>query len=170
MRPDLALLDPEDSEVYDMINEGRSQGCLPSPVPAQLKMAQRLRSRCYWTWLTRWLLSDRASASRAAQSPSSWSGTGTERPGEYDHPLEKRALERGCGIIVWQEQVVQLIMDVAGMTAAQAARCGGPSQGPTPTTWSPCTGRGSSRGTGERRAGGDSSQDIREDQRPLYVP
>ena len=39
---------------------------------------------------------------------------------EYDHPLEERALERGCGIIVWQEQVVQLIMDVAGMTAAQA--------------------------------------------------
>ena len=39
---------------------------------------------------------------------------------EYDHPLERRALERGYGIIVWQEQVVQLIMDVAGMTAAQA--------------------------------------------------
>ena len=41
-------------------------------------------------------------------------------PWEYDHPLEQRALERGYGIIVWQEQVVQLIMDVAGMTAAQA--------------------------------------------------
>ena len=39
---------------------------------------------------------------------------------EYDHPLERRALERGYGIIVWQEQVVQLIMDVAGMSAAQA--------------------------------------------------
>ena len=39
---------------------------------------------------------------------------------EYDHPLEARALERGCGIIVWQEQVVQLIKDVAGMTAAEA--------------------------------------------------
>ena len=39
---------------------------------------------------------------------------------EYDHPLERRALERGYGIIVWQEQVVQLIEDVAGMTAAEA--------------------------------------------------
>ena len=39
---------------------------------------------------------------------------------EYDHPLEERALGRGCGIIVWQEQVVQLVMDLAGMTAAQA--------------------------------------------------
>ena len=39
---------------------------------------------------------------------------------EYDHPLERRALERGYGIIVWQEQVVQLIQDVAGMSAAEA--------------------------------------------------
>ncbi len=39
---------------------------------------------------------------------------------EYDHPLEKRALERGYGIIVWQEQVVQIIQDVAEMTAAEA--------------------------------------------------
>ena len=34
-------------------------------------------------------------------------------PWDYDHPLEERALARGCGVIVWQEQVVQLIMDVA---------------------------------------------------------
>ena len=39
---------------------------------------------------------------------------------EYDHPLERRDLERGYGIIVWQEQVVQLIEDVAGMSAAEA--------------------------------------------------
>ena len=39
---------------------------------------------------------------------------------DYDHPLEKRALERGYGIIVWQEQVVQLLTDVGGMTASEA--------------------------------------------------
>ena len=39
---------------------------------------------------------------------------------EYDHPLEERALERGYGIIVWQEQVVQLLMDVGGMSASEA--------------------------------------------------
>lgn len=41
---------------------------------------------------------------------------------DYDHPLEKRALERGCGIIIWQEQVVQLITDISGMSAASADR------------------------------------------------
>ena len=39
---------------------------------------------------------------------------------DYDHPLERRALERGCGIIVWQEQVVQLISDVSGMKTSEA--------------------------------------------------
>ena len=39
---------------------------------------------------------------------------------EYDHPLEERALARGYGIIVWQEQVVQLLMDVGGMSASEA--------------------------------------------------
>ena len=42
------------------------------------------------------------------------------KPYTYPCQLEERALARGCGIIVWQEQVVQLIMDVAGMSAAEA--------------------------------------------------
>ena len=46
--------------------------------------------------------------------------TGTGLQWDYDHPLERRALERGCGIIVWQEQVVQLISDVSGMKTSEA--------------------------------------------------
>ena len=120
VRPDLALLDPEDSEVYDMINEGRSKGVFLLQSPAQLKMAQRLRSRClldlaYQVALIRPGVGVQGSA--VSQFVERYRHGA---PWEYDHPLEKRALERGCGIIVWQEQVVQLIMDVAGMTAAQA--------------------------------------------------
>ena len=119
-RPDLALLDPEDSEVYDMINEGRSKGVFLLQSPAQLKMAQRLRSRClldlaYQVALIRPGVGVQGSA--VSQFVERYRHGVTW---EYDHPLERRALERGCGIIVWQEQVVQLIMDVAGMTAAQA--------------------------------------------------
>ena len=39
---------------------------------------------------------------------------------DYDHPLERRALERGCCVIIWQEQVVQFITAVSGMSAADA--------------------------------------------------
>ena len=42
---------------------------------------------------------------------------------DYDHPIEKRALERGYGIIIWQEQVVRLITDVSGMSARTPTSC-----------------------------------------------
>ena len=119
-RPDLARLDPEDPNVYDMINEGRSKGVFLLQPPAQLKMAQRLRSRCLLD-LAYQVALIRPGVGTQGSAVSQF----VERyrhgvPWEYDHPLERRALERGCGIIVWQEQVVQLIMDVASMTAAQA--------------------------------------------------
>ena len=119
-RPDLATIGSEDPAVYDMINSGRSKGVFLLQSPAQLKMGQRLRSRnlldlAYQVALIRPGVGVQGSA--VSQF--------VERyrrgvPWDYDHPLERRALERGYGIIVWQEQVVQLIMDVAGMTAAQA--------------------------------------------------
>ena len=119
-RPDLSRLDPEDPDVYDLINQGRSKGVFLLQSPAQLKMGQRLRSRnlldlAYQVALIRPGVGVQGSAVsqfvERYRRGAVW---------EYDHPLEQRALERGYGIIVWQEQVVQLIMDVAGMTAAQA--------------------------------------------------
>ena len=119
-RPDLSRIDPKDPNVYDMINEGRAKGVFLLQSPAQLKMAQRLRSRnlldlAYQVALIRPGVGVQVSAVsqfvERYRHGAQW---------EYDHPLEKRALERGCGIIVWQEQVVQLIQDVGGMTAAQA--------------------------------------------------
>ena len=119
-RLDLSRIDPEDSQVYDMINAGRSIGIFLLQSPAQLKMAQRLRSRtlldlAYQVALIRPGVGVQGSAVsqfvERYRHGVSW---------DYDHPLEQRALERGYGIIVWQEQVVQLIMDVGGMTAAQA--------------------------------------------------
>ena len=119
-RPDLSRIDPGDPGVYAMINAGLSKGVFLLQSPAQLKMGQRLRSRtlldlAYQVALIRPGVGVQGSAvSRFVERYRhgvSW---------EYDHPLEERALERGYGIIVWQEQVVQLVMDVAGFTAAQA--------------------------------------------------
>ena len=119
-RPDLSRIDPKDPNVYDMINEGRAKGVFLLQSPAQLKMAQRLRSRnlldlAYQVALIRPGVGVQGSAVsqfvERYRHGAQW---------DYDHPLERRALERGCGIIVWQEQVVQLIQDVAGMTAAEA--------------------------------------------------
>ena len=119
-RPDLSGIAPDDAVVYDMINAGLSKGVFLLQSPAQLKMAQRLRSRnlldlAYQVALIRTGVGVQGSAVsqfvERYRHGAEW---------EYDHPLEERALERGCGIIVWQEQVVQLIEDVADMTAAEA--------------------------------------------------
>ena len=119
-RPDLSRISAGDSSVYDMINAGRAKGVFLLQSPAQLKMAQRLKSRnlldlAYQVALIRPGVGVQGSAVskfvERYRHGAAW---------KYDHPLEERALERGCGVIVWQEQVVQFIMDVAGMTAAQA--------------------------------------------------
>ena len=119
-RPDLGRIPHDDPAVYDMINAGRSKGVFLLQSPAQLKMAQRLKSRnlldlAYQVALIRPGVGVQGSA--VSQFVERYRHGATW---EYDHPLEERALERGCGVIVWQEQVVQLIRDVAGMTAAQA--------------------------------------------------
>ena len=44
-RPDVSRIDPEDANVYDMINAGLSKGVFLLQSPAQLKMGQRLKSR-----------------------------------------------------------------------------------------------------------------------------
>ena len=119
-RPDISAIDPEDAGVYEMLSEGRSKGVFLLQSPAQLKMGQRLRPRnlldlAYQVALIR--------PGVGVQGSAVSKFVDRYRHGvewDYDHPLERRALERGCGIIVWQEQVVQLISDVAGMTTSEA--------------------------------------------------
>ena len=120
IRPSLSRIDPEDPSVYDLINQGKAKGVFLLQSPAQLKIARRLRSRhlldlAYQVALIRPGVGVQGSA--VSQFVERYRHGA---PWEYDHPLEERALARGYGVIVWQEQVVQLIRDVAGMTAAQA--------------------------------------------------
>ena len=119
-RPDLSRIDPEDPQVYGLISEGKAKGVFLLQSPAQLKMGQWLKS-CNLRDLAYQVALIRPGVGVQGSAVSQF----VERyrhgaPWDYDHPLEKRALERGCGVIVWQEQVVQLVMDVAGFTAAQA--------------------------------------------------
>ena len=119
-RPDISAIDPDDPAVYEMLGQGRSKGVFLLQSPAQLKMGQRLRPRnlldlAYQVALIRPGVGVQGSAVSKFvdryRHGAQW---------DYDHPLERRALERGCGIIVWQEQVVQLISDVSGMSTSES--------------------------------------------------
>jgi error-prone DNA polymerase len=44
------------------------------------------------------------------------------KPVTYDHPLEQRALERTLGVVLFQDQVNQLAIDVAGFAPSEADR------------------------------------------------
>ena len=119
-RPDISAIDPEDPAVYEMLAQGRSKGVFLLQSPAQLKMGQRLQPKnlldlAYQVALIR--------PGVGVQGSAVSKFVDRYRHGvewDYDHPLERRALERGCGIIVWQEQVVQLISDVSGMKTSEA--------------------------------------------------
>ena len=119
-RPDISAIDPDDPTVYEMLGQGRSKGIFLLQSPAQLKMGQRLQPNnlldlAYQVALIRPGIGVQGSAVSKFvdryRHGAQW---------DYDHPLERRALERGYGIIVWQEQVVQLISDVAGMSTSEA--------------------------------------------------
>ena len=119
-RPDISRIDPKDPAVYEMISAGSSKGVFLLQSPAQLKMGQRLkpcdlRDLAFQVALIRPGVGVQGSAVSQFVERYRHGVTWT-----YDHPLEERALKRSYGIIVWQEQVVQLIEDVGGMTAAEA--------------------------------------------------
>ena len=118
--PDMSRLDPEDPAVYDMINAGQCKGVFLLQSPAQLKLARRLLSRNLLD-LAYQVALIRPGVGAAESAVSKFVDRYRYGAGwEYDHPLEERALARGHGIIVWQEQVVQLLMDVGGMSTSEA--------------------------------------------------
>jgi error-prone DNA polymerase len=120
-RIDLSRIDFEDTAIYDMLCCGDTIGIFQVESSAQMQTITRLRPRN---------LLDMAHEVGAVR-PGVGVNNGVQeylarrsgkRPVEYDHPLEKRALERTLGIVFFQDQVNQLAIDVAGFTSSEADR------------------------------------------------
>lgn len=117
---DLSRIDFEDAEVYAMLHRADTIGIFQVESAAQMQTIPRIKPQN---------LTDMA-YEVAAVRPGVGANDGVsvfiarrshpELPWDYDHPLEQRALERTLGVILFQDQMNQLAMDVAGFTAAEA--------------------------------------------------
>jgi error-prone DNA polymerase len=120
-RIDISRIDFEDKAVYDMLCTGDTIGIFQVESAAQMQTITRLCPRN---------LLDMAHEV-AAVRPGVGVNHGVHeyllrrsgrKPVTYDHPLEKRALERTLGIVLFQDQVNQLAIDVAGFGSGEADR------------------------------------------------
>jgi len=120
-RIDLSRINFEDDAVYDMLCRGDTIGIFQVESSAQMQTITRLRPRN---------LLDMAHEVGAVR-PGVGVNNGVQeylvrrsgrKPLTYDHPLEKHALERTLGVVLFQDQVNQLAIDVAGFASSEADR------------------------------------------------
>jgi error-prone DNA polymerase len=120
-RIDMSRIDFEDAKVYDMLCKGDTIGIFQVESAAQMQTITRLKPRN---------LLDMAHEVGAVRP-----GVGVNhgvheylarrskrRPVVYDCPQEQRALERTLGVVLFQDQVNQLAIDVAGFAPSEADR------------------------------------------------
>ena len=115
---DISRVDLQDQDVYTDISSGNTVGVFQVESAAQMQTITRLRPKNLYD----------LALEVAAVRPGVGANNGVAefirrrngQPWEYDHPLEARALSKSLGIILFQDQVVQLGMDVAGFTATEA--------------------------------------------------
>ncbi len=120
-RIDLSRINFEDTAVYDMLCRGDTIGIFQVESSAQMQNITRLRPRN---------LLDMAHEVGAVR-PGVGVNNGVQeylarrsgkKPVAYDHPLEKHSLERTLGVVLFQDQVNQLAIDVAGFAPSEADR------------------------------------------------
>ncbi len=126
--PDLSRIDFEDEEVYDQICAGDTVGLFQIESRAQIQMIRRTRPRDLHDLAVEVAIVRpgpivggavnpyvrRREAERHARER----GLPYEPP--VDHPLLREALGETLGVIIYQDQVLQVCQALAGFTAGQA--------------------------------------------------
>ncbi len=116
---DLATLPHEDPEVYDMLCAADSVGVFQVESRAQMATLPRLRPRTFYDLVVEVALIRPGPIQGGSVHPYIRRRNGQE-PVTYLHPLLENALAKTLGIPLFQEQLMQMAIDVAGFTAAEA--------------------------------------------------
>ncbi|HEX7133962.1 MAG TPA: error-prone DNA polymerase, partial [Iamia sp.] len=116
---DIAELPPDDPEVYAMLCRADSIGVFQVESRAQMATLPRLRPRRFYDLVVEVALIRPGPIQGGSVHPYIRRRNGDEVV-TYPHPLCERALGKTLGVPLFQEQLMQMAIDVAGFSAAES--------------------------------------------------
>ncbi len=118
---DLHDIPQEDPGVYDLLCAADTVGVFQVESRAQMQTLPRMRPRCFYDIVVEVALIRPGPIQGGSVNPYLRRRLGRE-PVTYLHPLLKPALEKTLGVPLFQEQLMQIAVDAAGFTPAEADR------------------------------------------------
>ncbi|RIJ76377.1 error-prone DNA polymerase [Nakamurella silvestris] len=116
---DFAALDLEEQAVYAMLQKADSVGVFQVESRAQMATLPRLKPRKFYDLVVEVALIRPGPIQGGSVHPYIRRRNGLE-PSDADHPAMENALGKTLGIPLFQEQLMQLAIDVAGFDAGEA--------------------------------------------------
>ncbi|HEX7350612.1 error-prone DNA polymerase [Brachybacterium sp.] len=116
---ELRTLPQEDPAVYDMLCEGDSVGVFQVESRAQISTLPRLRPRVFYDLVVEVALIRPGPIQGGSVHPYIRRRAGEEEV-TFLHPRLEKSLDRTLGIPLFQEQLMQMVVDIADFTPAQA--------------------------------------------------
>ncbi|SPM32691.1 DNA polymerase III, alpha subunit [Mycobacterium rhizamassiliense] len=116
---DLARLDLSEPAVYEMLQRADSVGVFQVESRAQMATLPRLKPRIFYDLVVEVALIRPGPIQGGSVHPYIRRRNGLD-PVVYDHPSMESALRKTLGVPLFQEQLMQLAVDCAGFSAAEA--------------------------------------------------
>ncbi|MDT5218834.1 MAG: error-prone polymerase, partial [Mycobacterium sp.] len=116
---DLARLDLSESAVYEMLSRADSVGVFQVESRAQMATLPRLKPRRFYDLVVEVALIRPGPIQGGSVHPYIRRRNGLEEP-SYPHPLLENSLRKTYGVPLFQEQLMQMAIDIAGFSPAEA--------------------------------------------------
>jgi error-prone DNA polymerase len=110
---------PQDDEVYDMLCRADSVGVFQVESRAQMATLPRLKPRCFYDLVVEVALIRPGPIQGGSVHPYIRRRNGTE-PVTFLHPILEKSLAKTLGVPLFQEQLMQMAIDIAGFTPGEA--------------------------------------------------
>ena len=114
---DIDHVDLEDAKTYQLLGEGKTTAIFQFEAPAMQKALRELKPTSIYDLIAMNALNR---PGPMANIPEYIARKHGKSPVTYLHPVMEKTLKETYGIIIYQEQVMQLARDIAGFSLAQA--------------------------------------------------